>query len=91
MVKSQIYSLPVEVRNTLLKIRSGFTFSHKKDGSIYKNIEYLLPERSLDYYREYTVPTPDIKDRGCRRLVIGNKDEIYYTDDHYRTFQQVIE
>ena len=29
--------------------------------------------------------------RGARRLVIGNAGEIYYTDDHYLTFQKISE
>jgi len=27
----------------------------------------------------------------ARRLVIGNAGEIYYTDDHYLTFQKISE
>ncbi len=83
--------LPVEAKNVLLQIKSGVAFAHKKDGSIYRNREGKLPERSLDYYREYTVPTPEMATRDSRRLVIGNAGEIYYTDDHYLTFQKIIE
>jgi ribonuclease T1 len=83
--------LPTEVRDTLLKIKSGFNFTHKRDGSIYKNTESLLPQREMGNYREYTVPTPKIENRGSRRLVISKDGEIYYTDDHYQTFQQVMD
>ena len=83
--------LPQEARDTLFKIQSGFVFSHPKDGSIHKNREHLLPDREVGYYREYAVPTPNINNRGTRRLVVGNNGEIYYTDDHYQTFMEVIE
>jgi len=83
--------LPTEVRDTLLKIKSGFNFSHKRDGSIYKNTENLLPQKEIGDYREYTVPTLRVANRGSRRLVISKDGEIYYTDDHYQTFQQVMD
>lgn len=82
--------LPEEARETLSKIQSGFVFSHPKDGSIHKNREHLLPDREIGHYREYAVPTPNINNRGTRRLVIGNNGEIYYTEDHYETFWEVI-
>jgi ribonuclease T1 len=91
MIVRLFEELPVEAKNVLLQIKSGGTFAHKKDGSIYRNRESKLPVRSLDYYREYTVPTPEMATRGSRRLVIGNAEEIYYTDDHYLTFQKIIE
>ena len=91
MIVSLFEKLPIEAKNVLLQIKSGAEFAHKKDGSIYRNREVKLPERSPDYYREYTVPTPEITTRGSQRLVIGNAGEIYYTDDHYLTFQKIIE
>ncbi len=91
MIVRLFEKLPVEAKNVLLQIDSDVAFAHKKDGSIYRNRDGKLPERSLDYYREYTVPTPEITTRGSRRLVIGNEGEIYYTDDHYLTFQKIIE
>ncbi len=91
MALTNLNFLPTEVRDTLLKIKSGFSFSHKRDGSIYKNTEKLLPERPFGDYREYTVPTPRIENRGSRRLVISKDGDIYYTDDHYQTFQQVVD
>lgn len=91
MIVRKFEQLPVEAKNVLLRINSGDAFAHKKDGSIYRNREGELPEQSPDYYREYTVPTPEMTTRGSRRLVIGNEGEIYYTDDHYLTFQKIIE
>ena len=50
-----------------------------------------LPRRDRGYYREYTVPTPGIRDRGARRIIAGRAGEYYYTDDHYRTFRRILE
>jgi guanyl-specific ribonuclease Sa len=91
MLNIKIDLLPQEVRDVWVKIKSGFVFSHPKDGSIYRNRERLLPEREFGYYREYAVPTPTINNRGARRLVVGNNVELYYTEDHYQTFVKVIE
>ena len=91
MHKIQINLLPQEARETLAKIKLGFMFSHPKDGSIYKNRENLVPDRGTGYYREYTVPTPDVNNRGLRRLVVGKNAEVYYTEDHYQSFLEVIE
>ena len=91
MISTKFDNLTPEVKSVLQQIKARIAFTHKKDGSIYRNREGKLPERSLDYYSEYTVPTPERLDRGSRRLVIGNGGEIYYTDDHYQTFQKIVE
>ena len=72
MFKKRVSLLPQEAQDLLLKIRSNFAFTHPKDGSIYQNREHLLPDKDVGYYREYTVPTPNINTRGSRRLIIGN-------------------
>ena len=91
MIVRKFEHLPVEAKNVLLQIKSDVAFAHKKDGSIYRNREGKLSKRSPNYYREYTVPTPEMTTRGSRRLVIGNAGEIYYTDDYYLTLQKIIE
>ena len=41
----------------------------------------------MGYYREYTVATPGVDDRGARRIVAGDDgEELYWTDDHYGSF-----
>jgi len=82
--------LPAEARQTLLLIDAGGPFPYAKDGSVFGNFERLLPEHERGYYREYTVPTPGSRDRGARRIVTGQGDEIYYTDDHYDSFRAVL-
>jgi len=83
--------LPAEARETLQLIKQGGPFPYSKDGAIFGNRERLLPLKSKDYYREYTVETPGSADRGARRIVAGRSGEYYYTDDHYRSFRRILE
>jgi len=85
-----VADLPEPARATLDLIDAGGPFPYPQDGSIFGNREGRLPERPRGYYREYTVPTPGEPDRGARRLVVGQDGDIYYTDDHYRSFRQVL-
>jgi ribonuclease T1 len=84
--------LPIEVAQALAHIRAGAPFPYPQDGYVFFNRENRLPRRSADHYREYTVETPGSQDRGARRLIVGGASaEVYYTDDHYETFCQVVE
>ena len=83
--------LPQEARDTLTLIRQGGPFPYKRDGVVFGNRERRLPSRPNGYYREYTVPTPGVRDRGARRIVTGTEGEYYYTDDHYNTFRRIRE
>jgi ribonuclease T1 len=74
------------IRATLALIAAGGPFPHRQDGTEFQNREDQLPDKAPGYYREYTVETPGSPDRGARRLVAGRSGEIYYTDDHYRSF-----
>lgn len=67
-------------------IDRGGPFAYRKDGAVFENREKRLPVEPRGYWREYTVPTPDDDDRGARRLVAGQRHELRYTRDHYRTF-----
>lgn len=82
-------SLPPEARDTIAAIDAGGPFPYDRDGSVFQNREGLLPDRERGYWREYTVDTPGSSDRGARRLVEGRGGELYYTDDHYRSFRQI--
>ena len=92
-----VAELPKEARDTLALIRKGGPFPYRKDGATFGNFEKRLPLRSRGYYLEYTVPTPDARDRGARRIVAGHgvtgdvrtSGEYYYSDDHYRTFRRI--
>ena len=39
------------------------------------------------YYLECDVDTDDKSDRGTERLIFSNDGLVYYTDDHYQTFE----
>ncbi len=82
--------LPPEARQTLALIRSGGPFPFPRDGIVFNNREGHLPKKERGYYREYTVPTPGARDRGARRIVAGRGGELYYSDDHYRSFRRII-
>ncbi len=84
-------SLPPEARQTIALIKAGGPFPDARDGVVFNNREDQLPKKARGYYHEYTVKTPGARDRGARRIVTGRNGELYYTDDHYRTFRRVIE
>ena len=83
--------LPGEARATIRLIRAGGPFPYDRDGAIFANFERQLPARERGYYREYTVRTPGVSHRGARRIVAGRGGELFYTDDHYRSFSRVRE
>lgn len=83
--------LPPEARETIRLIKRGGPLPHARDGVLFGNYERLLPRRKKGYYREYTVKTPGAKDRGARRIVAGAAGELYYTGDHYRSFERIRE
>jgi ribonuclease T1 len=83
--------LPPEAHDTIALIAQGGPFPYEQDGSVFQNREGLLPSRPRGYYREHTVITPGESDRGARRIVTGGEGEFYYTDDHYASFQRVVQ
>ncbi|MBK9942465.1 MAG: hypothetical protein IPP13_12710 [Kouleothrix sp.] len=82
--------LPREARRTLDLIARGGPFPYRQDGAIFQNRERRLPRQPGGYYHEYTVVTPGSDDRGARRIITGAGGEIFYTDDHYASFVQVL-
>ena len=84
-----IEELPGEARTTLQLIEKGGPFPYQRDGAVFGNFERRLPLKKRGYYREFTVPTPGRRDRGARRVVVGENGECYYTADHYRTFREI--
>jgi guanyl-specific ribonuclease Sa len=81
-----IQQLPPEARTTIDLIRNGGPFPYRQDGTVFGNRERRLPLNPPGYYREYTVKTPGVRGRGARRIVSGQKGELYYTRDHYASF-----
>jgi ribonuclease T1 len=81
--------LPPEAAQTVALIHSGGPFPYDRDGIVFENREGLLPGEASGYYHEYTVPTPGASDRGARRIIEGSGGELYWTDDHYRSFERI--
>jgi ribonuclease T1 len=83
--------LPPEALITIKNIKNGGPFPFPNhDGTTFSNRENILPSKNLGYYKEYTVPTPGIHNRGAQRIVTGQPGEMYYTPDHYNTFERII-
>ncbi len=66
-----VAELPPEARNTLQLIKQGGPFPYLRDGVVFGNYEYSLPQQKHGYYHEYTVKTPGAHNRGARRIVCG--------------------
>jgi ribonuclease T1 len=82
--------LPRPAHDTLNLIDRGGPYPYDQDDTVFSNAERLLPQRPAGYYREYTVVTPGVSSRGTRRLVVGALGDVFYTDDHYGSFRQVL-
>lgn len=82
--------LPPEARQTLARIHAGGPFPYARDGVRFENFEGRLPPRARGTYHEYTVRTPGRRNRGERRIIVGD-GAFYYTDDHYETFRRILE
>ena len=56
-------------------------------GSRFGNYEGTLPEKDGRTYTECDIDTLGASKRGARRIVFSNDGLIYYTEDHYETFE----
>lgn len=56
-------------------------------GDVFNNREGRLPEKSGRQYFECDIGTLRKDSRGARRIVYSNDGLIFYTDDHYGSFQ----
>ena len=56
-------------------------------GSYFGNYEGQLPEKKGREYTECDIDTLGKKSRGAKRIVFSNDGLIYYTGDHYKTFE----
>jgi ribonuclease T1 len=83
-------ALPRQAADTIALIERGGPFPYpRNDGVVFHNNERLLPTKPDGYYREYTVPTPGSDDRGARRIITGRDGQVWYTGDHYESFELV--
>ncbi len=56
-------------------------------GDKFGNYEGLLPEKKGRRYTECDIDTLGRSKRGAKRIVFSNDGLIYYTDDHYESFE----
>lgn len=56
-------------------------------GSRFGNYEGLLPEKEGRNYTECDIDTLGAEKRGAKRIVFSNDGLIYYTEDHYESFE----
>ena len=56
-------------------------------GSHFGNYEGLLPEKDGRSYTECDIDTLGASKRGANRIVYSNDGLIYYTEDHYESFE----
>jgi len=56
-------------------------------GSTFGNREGLLPKKDGRKYTECDIDTLGAEKRGAKRIVFSNDGLIYYTQDHYETFE----
>ncbi|MDY5497913.1 MAG: ribonuclease domain-containing protein [Anaerobutyricum sp.] len=55
-------------------------------GDYFGNYEGTLPEVSGRTYHECDIDTLGKDNRGAKRIVFSDDGQIYYTNDHYKTF-----
>ena len=56
-------------------------------GSRFGNREGLLPKEQGRTYTECDIDTVGENSRGAKRIVFSNDGLVYYTDDHYESFE----
>ena len=80
----------VDLGPVFARIEKGVRDAHDNDGAVFGNFERRLPQKSdRQYYREYVIRTPNLREVGPQRLIIGKRGEAYYTPDHYENFVKV--
>lgn len=59
-------------------------------GDHFGNYEGALPEDANRTYTECDIDTQNAIERGAKRIVFSNDGLIFYTEDHYETFVQLL-
>jgi guanyl-specific ribonuclease Sa len=60
-----------------------------RTSGLFENAEGRLPPQPRGYYTETDVWPRTVAGRGAERLIVGRQGEVYYTADHYRTFERL--
>ncbi len=84
-----VYRGSIDLQPTLDRIAAGKKLSFRNDGIVFQNREGRLPKKESGFYHEWVHPTKGLGGPGPQRVVTGKGGEIYYTHDHYRTFQKI--
>lgn len=58
-------------------------------GDTFGNYEGVLPQEDGITYRECDIDTLGAEKRGAKRIVFSDQGDIYYTEDHYKSFEQL--
>lgn len=84
-----VYRGAIDLHRTLDRIERGERNPHRNDGAVFQNRERRLPPKPAGYYREYVQPTPGVSGPGPQRVMIGQEGDVWYTPDHYQSFQRI--
>jgi len=68
---------------------SGVAQGGRGGRGVFQNAEGRLPRRPPGYYTESDVWPRGRGGRGAERLVVGREGEVYYSADHYRSFERL--
>lgn len=58
-------------------------------GSVFQNNEGLLPKEKGRVYYECDIDSTGAKKRNAKRIIYSNDGLIFYTADHYQSFEQL--
>ena len=85
----KLESLVIADQNAAVNTFPGEPYAPGKciGGSRFGNYEGLLPEADGRTYTECDIDTLGADSRGAKRIVFSNDGLIYYTEDHYETFE----
>lgn len=83
------YKGEIDLTDTLARIAAGKRLRYNNDGSVFQNRERRLPQKPSGYYHEWVHETKGLSGPGPQRIITGENGEIYYTANHYRTFQNI--
>lgn len=83
VTKSQAKAIYGWKRGSLDSVAPGMAIG----GDSFGNREGLLPKKSGRTWTECDIGTIGSSSRGAKRIVFSNDGLIYYTDDHYQSFQ----
>jgi hypothetical protein len=76
--------LPLQAQQTIDLIIAGGPFPFREDNTEFRNNFRDLPNGQ---YREFTVPTPGVRNRGARRIVARSSGILFFTACHYERVQ----